>query len=393
MKKQITYKYEFENSRGKDFLLSLLNKVFILVISFLLYASVFLPIGLTTLKETRANLNASKEIVLNIGLESKLMHSDSKKEKVYSLTESYKYYVRTILRYDYECGDYDLVTDPDNYKLKQEEMDLFPLVSAYNDDFLGYFYVTYASAHTLVDYQGQAPSDYFKYEVLNIDDLEDGGVFFTNDGLNQYPHLKSEVRTALYRYVVLGSSDSSASRIDSGFFTYFSKIYEKAGNILLEYEPYKNAYDQYVSSYNKIYEYDTLTVYVGFFVSVLIVSIIVPLFNKHKQNLGQLVLRRVDLNSEEKMTPRIYLVRFIYDIFRNFPTIAIFAFFVSQEVLFGTLFSIGPLPVSLLVLILIPLMMNIASLMLGLIRHDTRNLLALINNTDNYQIKKSKVEE
>ena len=386
MKKQITYIYEQDNSRSKDFLLSLINKAIILLSSFAIYFAAFYPIKTTKYKVDSDTINETKQTMLDIGLESRLMHSDNNKSQVFSLTNSYKYYVWTLLRYDYENSDYDLDTDIDNFKSKQPEMDLFPAINGYDDDFFGYFYISYIADKNLVDYQGKTPIEYFKYEILDID----SGKFFVDNGVDSYPHLIPKVRTALFNYVVMGSNVSSLKKIDSEFFAFFSNTFEEAGNVLLKYTPYKEAYDSYNKSFDTIYKFDKLSIYLSFVIPLLIVSIIIPLLNKHHQNASQLILKRVDLSNEQKVNIRSYVTRMFYDLFRNFPTIIIIAFVVSQNVLFDGIFYIGVLPISLFFIALILTMLNIVSLFLGLIRKDYRNLCSIIGNSDSYYIKKIK---
>ena len=387
MKKNVTYTYELDNSRWKDFLLSLINKLVIVVFSFVVFFSIFYPISVSKYSGDRAKLEESRKVALNIGLESKLMHSDEKKEQVYSLTSSYKYYLRTLIRYSYEHSDYDLNVDPDNYKAKQEEMSLFPEVTNYNDDFLGYFYVTYAADKNIVDYGGAEPSSYFINNILKINDASEGGMFFTNVS-DKYPTLIPSVRTALFNYEVNKSNTSSNASIDSKFFSYFVKLYEEAGNFLLKYAPYKEAYDTYNAAYDRINNFNKLSIYVSFFSSLIICCLIVPLFNRHKQNVAQLILKRVDLSDDLKVKPRVYFTRMIYDLVRNAPSIVFIAFVVSQNVLFEGLFYIGTYPVTLLLVAIILSIINIISLMLGLVRKDNRNLCMLLSNSDHYYVKK-----
>lgn len=391
MKKKITYIYEQDNSRGKDFLLSFINKVAVILFSFAIFFSIFYPIGITKYSEDKIALEENRKIALNIGLESKLMHSDDKEEQVYSLTSSYKYYLRTLLRYNYEQSDYDLDLDPDRYKSKQEEMDLFPEVIGFNDDFLGYFYVTYAVDKNIVDYKEVEPSTYFLNNILKINDASVGGQFFISS--TNYPILIPNVRTALFNYEVMKNNASSNASIDSKFFSYFVKLYEEAGNFLLKYAPYKEAYDAFNVIYEKLDNFNKLSIYTSFFSSLIILCLIVPLFNRHKQNVGQLILKRVDLSEDLKVKPRIYLTRMIYDLFRNLPSIIFLAFIVSQNVLFEGLFNLGSFPVSLFLIAIILSLINVISLMLGLIRKDNRNLCMIISNSDHYYIKKVTEEE
>ena len=382
--KGIKYSYELDNNRLKDFLLSFINTVIILLSSFVIYLSVFFPIYKTQYRQDNLNIEETSQTLFDIGFESKLYHGDKEKKETYSLSSSYKHYVRTLLRYDYENSDYDLETDPDNYKLKKEEMDLFPEIKEFDDDFFGYFYVTYSLNNNLVDYQGKEPKDFFKYEILNIDDESDGGKFFVDN--TGYPHLKNDVRTALYNYVVLGANTKAYSNVDKEFFAYFSKLYEDSGNVLLTYAPYKEAFDLYNHSYNRVHSFNKVAVYVSFFVSLIAVAIIVPLCNKHKQNVSQLILRRVDLSKNEEVKPRIFITRFVYDLFRYFPVIVLFAFVVSQEILFEAMFYIGMLPISLFTFASVVFIIDVVSIMIGMIRKDTRNLCALISDSDNYSI-------
>lgn len=391
MKKKITYIYELDNSRWKDFLLSFINKLLIILFSFGIFFSIFYPIGVNRFSEDKKILNESREIVLNIGLESKLMHSDDKKEQVYSLTSSYKYYLRTLLRYSYEHSDYDLNLDPDNYKSKQEEMSLFPEIIDFNDDFLGYFYVTYALNKNIVDYDETEPQSYFLNNVLKINNASEGGQFFVSS--TNYPVLIPSIRTSLFSYEVNKNNSSNNASIDSKFFSYFVKLYEEAGNSLLKYAPYKEAYDTYNRIYEKINNFNTLSIYVSFFSSLIIICLVVPLLNKHKQNPAQLILKRVDLSDNLKVKPRIYLTRMIYDLFRNVPSIIFLAFVVSQNVLFEGLFYLGAFPISLFLIAIILSLLNVISLMLGLVRRDYKNLCMILSNSDHYLIKKVTDEE
>ena len=382
--KDAKYSYELDNNRLKDFLLSFINTVIIIAASFAIYFSVFFPISKTQYGKDRSNVEETSQTLFDIGYESKLYHGDKDKKETYSLTSSYRYYVRTLLRYDYENSDYDLEKDPDNFKLKKDEIDLFPEIKDFDDDFFGYFYVTYCFSNNLVNYQGKEPIEYFKYEILNIDDENGGGKFFV-DGVS-YPHLKSDVRTALYNYVVLSATNKAYGNVDKEFFAYFTNLYEESGNVLLTYLPYKEAYDLYSYSYNRIHNFNKLAIYVSFFISLIIVAIIVPLCNKHKQNIAQLILKRVDLSKNEETKPRIFITRFFYDLLRYFPAIVIFAFAISQEILFEGMFYIGFIPISLFVLASIVFIIDIVSIMIGMIRKDTRNLCALISDSDNYSI-------
>lgn len=385
--KKVNYIYEADDDRLKDFLLSFINKLIIIALSFIVYFSIFYPISLNAYKSDRQNITETKEVILDIGLDSKLMHSDENKKQVYSLTSSYGYYVRTLLRYDYENSGYDLEADPDNYSLKKEEIDLFPEINGYNDDFFGFFYTEYALDKDLYELETYTKEDYFRYQILKIDDESSGQQFFKNEG-NDYPHLKDEVRIALYNYVVIGATSSKYSKIDKAFFNYFSTLFEEAGNLLLTYEPYKSAYDSYNVSYQKVYDFSVLSIYLSFILSLISVVIIVPIFNHNKQNVSQLILRRVDLDNEGKIKPRIYIVRFIYDLFRNFPSIIVPAIVLNIELVFTSIFSIGSFPINLFGIALVLSLMNIVSLMFGLIRKDHKNLLAMINNTDNYYVKR-----
>ena len=105
-------------------------------------------------------------------------------------------------------------------------------------------------------------------------------------------------------------------------------------------------------------------------------------------NASQVLLKRIDLEEVKMMKPRTYIRRFIYDIFRCFPTIIIFAFVISQDVLFESFFTIAIFPISLFSFGILFSFMNIISLMFGLIRKDHRNLLMMINNTDSYLVNR-----
>ncbi len=373
-----SYTVERNARRGLAFLASLLDLLFATALSIAIYLSIFYPIYLNSYSGTIKECDDARKTMLRIGCDSKLMHLQSDGDSVYTLNDSYQYYVRTILRYSYESGDYDMANDSERYAEKKEEMDLFPAInvteSSFDDDFLGYFYTSFAVERGLVDSSVSAKEHYLK-QVLDIEG--EGKAFWKENGAG-HPLLNDSTRTSLFRYNVLKLASSESGQIDRAFFAYFTKIYEEAGNLLLTMPEYKGAFDIYEADYSTLLNYKTMAFAVSASSAYLILFVIVSLFLPYRSSLGQLIFRMASLNEEGEMEMSGFLLSRLVEIVKHFPFIVPLGMVVDAQILFQNL---GTSPVNLLLIALIAVLVDIVSTLLLMTKKDARSLFDLTSRT------------
>lgn len=393
-------KLYYQDRGQRRFLSSLLNMIFILLASFLVFFASFYPIGESLNKAEEIQMNKDTDTLIDMAKDSKLLHTFDN-GKSYNIYNTYEFYIRTLLKYDYEHSDYNLEEDVEKYKEKQDEfksfIDITTSENTVNDDLIGDFYTQYmpnklnSENQPIIDYKGLTYKNYFYYEILDIDGV--GNEFFLDSVDGNYPHLKDSVRKAIYNYNFLKNLQNDYYDTDTAFFNYFVKIFNNAGEQLKQYNDYGILLDSTNASFTKLLNYDFVAVFVSFFVSYLILMVIVPLLNKDKRNLAEIILARAYLREDELGHPYVslpsFFIRSVYGLFKYFFIIFIFSMFININVAFGEIFSIGIFPVSIFLLSITSLFLNSISTCVSIVRLDKKNLENLISSTRVYTYEKS----
>lgn len=368
------YSIERNARRGLAFLASLLDLVFAAVLGIVIYLAAFYPIYNASYSGTIAECDEARKTMLRIGCDSKLMHLQSDGDSVYTLNNSYQYYVRTVLRYSYESGDYDLVNDPEKYNEKKAEMDLFPAIvtndDSFDDDFLGFFYTSYVPEHGLVEL-GTQPKDFYLENVLEIHGA--GKAFWAEPGV-AHPVLNPSIRTALFRYNVLKLASNETSQADRDFFAYFTKIYENAGNVLLDYPEYRAAYDIYNADYSAVLSYKTMAFTLSAAISYLVLFVGVSLLLPYHSTLGQTIFHMASLDEEGEFRFGGFLLSRLLGLIKYFPIVLPLGLVVDAQILFETF---GGTPLNLVLVALLATLIDIVSTLLLMTKKDARSLFDL----------------
>lgn len=380
------YILERNTKRWLSILSSALDFGFIAALSIGLYFAAFFPIYNTVLSQDVALETSSREEITNIGTSSKLMHLQADSTSVYSLDNSYKYFVRTLLRYSYEgpLSTYDMEEDADGYKSKEEEMHLFPLIKDgeyFDDDFLGYFYTKFSPEKRL-ESEIVNPKEHYVVDILGVDKEALSSEFYETPALSTYPILNAKTRSSLFSYHVLKVFTGDLSNIDRAFYSAFVKNYEDAGNLLLQYEPYKNAFDAYDQSYSKLLTFKVSAAVMSFLVSEILLLGVVTLFTPLHGTLGQWVFKRASLDDEEQYRAKNHFLRVLTGLLRYFPSIIPLCIFIDLNVLFA---SLGALPISLFLICVLCLALDLVSTMLLLVKKEPRSLFDLLCGTYTYR--------
>ena len=343
-----------------------------------------------------------RKTLLGIAEESKLIHffDDG---SYYTVNNSYEFYLRTLLKYNYEHSDYDLSADSERYKNKQDTFKPFTDIAVtedtITDDFFGDFYTKFIIGkcdldnNLIVDFKGQNPKEYFYYEVLDIDGV---GATFFEATTGAFPYFKKEVRQALYSYNFLKTIGDKEYQIDKQFFQYFVQIYNISGELLTKYGNYKELLTSHDLIYSKLINYDILGISVSFAAAYLLLIVILPLFTKYKQNLGEFMLHRtylVDTGESEKFTAKSYLIRIAYGLIKYLPAGFLTCAILNPSLAFTTMFYLGTFPVSLFLIALVALIVNTVSICISIIKSKEKNLETMLSGTRVYSVIKDHLKE
>lgn len=387
----------YQETSQRPFLICLLNSVFILLGSLAIFFATFFPIGNALYGEDKKQMNEDVEVLYSIGEEAKLIHRFDNGD-IYSINNSYEYFLRTILKYNYENSDYDLDIDSEKYKEKQDTfkpfIDISVTETTVNDDFMGNFYTQFiegkkdTDGNLVLDFGSTNPKDYFYYEVLDIDG--DGAKFFeTTSG--EYPYLKDDVRRALYSYNFLKNVSDKYYKVDTEFFQFFVQKFNISGEFLIKYEAYGPLLIRHNEIYTKLQNYDRTAIFVSSLAGFLSIIVIFPLFNKYKRNPAEIIFNRaylVEKDEEEVASTKSFVIRCFYGVIKYFFAIFLLAFFVNPNLAFQGLFNLGVFPVSLFLFGIISLLINAVSLSISIARKDKKNLENLISQTRIYTVEK-----
>ncbi len=377
---------ERDTKRWKLFLISFLELFFASLVSIGVYYAAFQPIFQSAFSADVAQEEAARKEILSIGTESKLMHLQVDSSSVYSLDNSYKYYVRTLLRDAYEnpLGQYDMAEDKDGYQNKKEEMSLFPKIESttfFSDDFIGQFYTSFAAEKGLLSTTKPA-KEYFIVDILGINATTLSSTYFTATNLETYPILKPEIRRALFSYQVLKIATNDYAKIDQQFYQYFSAIYENAGKTLLSYRPYKIAFDQYNASYARLESFRIGFIPASYLIAYLLLFVLPRFFTPYHASLVQLLFKRAQLDEEGEPKKRIIIIQTLLGLLKYFPAVIGVCLAGNTSALF---MAFGSTPINLFLLCIIALAIDLASTMTLLIKKEPRNLFDLISGSWNYR--------
>lgn len=394
MKSKKEYSFYREKSGIRSFLVNLIDSISILLCAFILLGTISVPIYYGVVKEKEEEATALRKEMTEIGLESKLLHvfDDG---AAYSLNNFYAYWVRVLLKYTYENSDYDMDSDPDNYKEFKNEFDVFPSITNnpdyVDDDFIGYYYTKYAvdkvdsENNKIVDYKGKDPKQYFYEDVLLIGE---DNKFFEKPVDGNYPLLKKEVRTDLFTIHLM---NISKSEYDNEFFAFFTTAFENAGNLLLKEERYHTPYIKYVDLDKDLQLFYSLSIVLSISIAYIVSLGILPIFFRYKRTIGHLVMKNVMLDEEMDLSFKSHALRFGYGLIRHFYLIMIIGFAIHPSFVFNNLFYIFVMPISLFMIVLLTLTFNVISVGVAVTRRDGRNIENLLTNTAEYRMTRKKL--
>lgn len=380
------------------FLMTLINAVTMVLTAIGIYFASFFPIGNATFGEKEAQMNQDREVLLRISQDSKLGHI-YENGNYFSINDSYVYYLNMLLKYNYETSEYDMEKDLELYKEKQEEFknvkDITVTTTVITDDFIGEFFTIFAvdkktkEGQPIVDYLGKTPKDYFYYEILDIDGV---GKEFFKETTGEMPYLKDDVRKALYQYNCLRMVNNDYYKIDSAFFNYFVKIFDKSGTFLLSYGDYKETLDRHDAIFLEIQNYQTVGMIVSFLVGFTATLVIFPLFNKYKRNPAEIILKRAYLREDNEgnayYSTSSFVIRTIYSLIKYFFAFFLMAVIINLDIAFASLLYIGSFPISLFTITVITLLINAVSFSCSFIRTDRKNLENLLSRTRVFSVEK-----
>lgn len=394
----------FQTHSQRPFFMTLLNSLFILLGSLLIYFSVFTPIENNVYGEKIEQFKKDEETLFSIGEQSKLIKRfDS--GQLYTVNNYYEYYLRVLLKYNYEHSSYDLEEDPDKYNDKKNSfepfIDIAVTENTISDDFMGDFFTKFIvgkedeDGNLVLDYKGENPKQYFYYGVLDIDG--EGSAFFNDSIDGNYPLFKEEVRSALFAVNFNKNYAGEGPDIDKAFLEFFLQKLNYSGDFLMKYKEYGYVLDRYNSTYDVLFEYDQISTFTSISVSFLVFIFVVPLCNKKRQNLAEIILKRIYLKDKGEeggvVSFTSFIIRALYGIIKYFYLITIFSFFTNPAVGFTPLIALGSFPISIFTLGFLTILVSAISLSISMIRPDKKNLENLISKTRIYVIEKDYSEQ
>lgn len=389
MKKNKEYNFYNEKSRFRTFLVFLLNSICVFLCSLIVYSSIFIPIYSTSYRSKSEQSIQLRNDMIEIGESSKLLHMYDNNSSSFSLNEYYQYWVRILLKYSYENSGYDLTSDEEGYKNYENDFKHIPEIknetSYVDDDLIGYFYTNYigdkldSDNNKILDTGLKTYKQYF-YEDVLLKPEED---FFENPIDGNYPFIKKEVRTELFKVHVLQLGNSE---LDRKFFSFFVSEFEKAGNLLLKEERYALPYAKYSELIKELQAFYTISLFISLASGYLIIIGILPLFLRYKRTIGHLIMKDITLDTSMNLGVTKHVIRFIYGLIRYFYLIIPLGFIISPGILFNVFGYISNIPFNLFIIGVLTLIFNLVSTGISFTRVDGRNIENLVTVTSEYRM-------
>lgn len=380
-------------SAVKSFLTSLLSEIFVLAIAIVSYFAIFYNIENVTLKEKRTIREESYNVIYTLSRESGLYHSNKSNTTQFTISNYYEYFVGSFLYYDYKSDVYDYEKDPDGFKKKEQAFkDDIKLLTIHDgfvdDDFIGRFYTKYildkvdVNDEKIVAYSKEESIAYYINSVLKAKDSESGAIFFDYKNDEEIPHLKSEIRTLLFGYVVNQIISDKAAEVDKQFYNYFLTIFTTASDLLMEDKVYLEAYNAFETSNEQIISVQINSVVWCTFIGILLIFAVLPLFNRKHRLLPQYITRTVMIGRNDKIEWWQYFGQIIAGILKHFNVAIIISLICDFRTMTTPLFSIGVVAGTLLLFACISLIIDVVSIVISVLNPEHRNVDALISKAN-----------
>lgn len=353
--KSYCYSSKFTASFTKKFASTLLDTIFILLISLLLnFVSVSIFKNSSAYKYSEDNINLKVDEINSLFLKANLASFDEENNKLISGNDLFTIYLKENIALSFDIYSEELSTKEVEIDDINENLENVSLAS-YENDYLAYFYVNYLPSIGEPNFGKEYFINYLKSQQ-NSQEIYD----FSKD----FPNFKFDIAFNIYSYLF---NEKSSEAIND--YNLVKKIYGnvigKSYEIITNLKDYKKLYSSYNDSYSYLVNIINAILCLTYLISFLIVYLVTTLFFKNGQTLGK-KLNKVILISrhEDKIRNSNLIVRLILDFIGNFYLIFGSSLLISgiQTLVFGN--------VPLYIFIVISFIYQLLNLIFSLVRKD-----------------------
>lgn len=308
----------------------LLDAIIFIALFFVIYYSASYQILKATSYKNDLTLkeNYATEVI-NIGVESKLYEYDEETKVISTVESVYTQFIYRNIKLCYEKYPEIYKEDLETYGYDDETFKNID-IETYENGHLSQFYLNFiidkVDKHNnkIVNYTEE---NKYEYYVLNVLKVKDEGSEFFDYVENDYetlPRLKKDICRYLFQYNVKNISYSTLRTVDSNFYNFFVSIYQEAGDLLMKYDSYNNAFNNYEYYYELVNKELLNTVLITFLISFIILYIVVPQIFKNNMTLGRFFLKIVKLSNEKEYKIKGFFIETLFNLIKCF---CLFAFF------------------------------------------------------------------
>lgn len=366
--------------KSKAFLLNFAEFSLTFVLTFILFMAAGYPIFFSTSYAVNANNGISSkqsslnEIVLSTRLATKTNQEvttlDDPEIMVKSYVESLAKTSFYINNKQYKQNSKDGLGNIVNVDIKKEET----LINIDNDPLYYYFYVFKPSKESL---------DSYVYEDIDYSSNKDSYLYEKAYGytIDRFKEVDSSI--SIYRQISLDEASILndyflyGHAADKVTYDYYGNAFLRARSVFVsevesKYTPYIEIQNSFMEDYHVIVSGLVAALCLCYFVSFLILQVIVPLISKNKRGISAYMLKAgycKDDGSEMDLTS--ILLRALYDLFSYFaPSFLILYFIGYGEFAFMELFGF----VSLFYICLMSFIFTLSSLVFMMVSKSNRGL-------------------
>ena len=372
-------------STNKRIYASILDSLFLIIVSFFLIISGNEIFKTTDFyKQNYSVLEENRKKCYQIEEEAHIFSFSDNEDKEYNTPDNMndvfaRYaYSQILLSYDKNREIFN------KYDIKVENLEGYDQTRAsFENDQLAYFYIYYCPKYN--DYNGKVndivnfgniePKDYF---IKTIKDYSLGDIFLY-DSSDEYPYLKGEIASNIFRYLFNEENLENGLRSYNYLIQTFKTIWEKQSNELTSSTRFLDVYNVYRDHYATL-AHSISAISVSIFVISFLLIIALPAFIFKARTLGMIIFK-LDvikkggyvLNSSE------IIIKNVISLFLFYPAIVITMFFAGGN---GgwmfPLFSIGSTSISMFNISAIMFLLPIINLFIIIIRPDKKSISDLI---------------
>lgn len=261
-----------------------IDSIIIFILSLLLTIFAAIPIlkNNENFKTANNNLYAKVSEIYDLQVDAKLSIKIDDKT-IYSSNKLFETYFYSHLTLSYD-------KNPDPYINANIDIDDNVTTANYDNDLLGYYYVTYKKEHNInvSDYGSYSNNTklYFIEKILKNSDIKDFYIY-DNDNL---PYIDAKIAIEIYNYL-LDIKNNEAPSSYKTFFNTFVELNEKALNDLKDYDAYQILYTQYMGNYDEMCSMENLALFLCFLISFILYYLVPQLIIGNGFSVGKLILR------------------------------------------------------------------------------------------------------